>query len=193
MKAVLLPIHPQYCELIADGEKTVEVRKTRPKLDTPFKCYMYCTKPKYPHEDFICIGAGTENARAFYGGGKVIGEFVCEKIGEAHSLQDFRYAGVYKEWDDKADCLTNKQMLDYMGENDLLYGWHISDLVIYDEPKKLDEFYRFCRENTNCGGCEAHYYSSTECGTEEYCCSLLEGCKPITRPPQSWCYVEELT
>lgn len=46
MKSVLISIKPQYCELIASGKKTVEVRKRRPKLQTPFKCYIYCTKVK---------------------------------------------------------------------------------------------------------------------------------------------------
>lgn len=44
--AVLLSVRPKWCELIASGKKTVEVRKTRPKIETPFKCYIYCTKPK---------------------------------------------------------------------------------------------------------------------------------------------------
>lgn len=43
MKAVLISIRPKWCELIATGQKTVEVRKTRPKLETPFKCYIYKT------------------------------------------------------------------------------------------------------------------------------------------------------
>lgn len=42
-KSVLISIRPKWCELIASGEKTIEVRKTRPKLETPFKCYIYCT------------------------------------------------------------------------------------------------------------------------------------------------------
>lgn len=47
-KAVLISIRPGWCEKIANGEKTIEVRKTRPKLETPFKCYIYCTKsPPY--------------------------------------------------------------------------------------------------------------------------------------------------
>ena len=45
-KAVLLSIKPQYCYLIASGKKTIEVRKSEPKLKPPFKCYIYCTKPK---------------------------------------------------------------------------------------------------------------------------------------------------
>ena len=40
-KAVMLSIHPKWCEKIASGEKTIEVRKTRPKLETPFTAYIY--------------------------------------------------------------------------------------------------------------------------------------------------------
>lgn len=43
MKAVLLSIRPNWCKLIWSGMKTVEVRKSRPKLETPFKAYIYCT------------------------------------------------------------------------------------------------------------------------------------------------------
>lgn len=45
-KAVLISIRPEWCEKIVNGRKTIEVRKTRPKMDTPFKCYIYCTKPE---------------------------------------------------------------------------------------------------------------------------------------------------
>ena len=76
-KAVMLSIRPKWVEKIANGEKTIEVRKTKPKLEAPFKCYIYCTLPKYPHEDFIA----TDYPRPqFYGGGKVIGEFTCDRI-----------------------------------------------------------------------------------------------------------------
>ena len=77
MIAVLISIRPKWCEKIISGEKTIEVRKTRPKLIPQFKCYIYCTLPKYPHEDFIA----TDYPRPqFYGGGKVIGEFTCNRI-----------------------------------------------------------------------------------------------------------------
>lgn len=46
MKAVLISIRPKWCELIASGKKTIEVRKTRPKIETPVKCYIYCTVGK---------------------------------------------------------------------------------------------------------------------------------------------------
>lgn len=44
MKSVMISIKPKWCELIASGQKTIEVRKTAPKCDVPFKCYIYCTK-----------------------------------------------------------------------------------------------------------------------------------------------------
>ena len=53
MKSVLMSINPRWCELIANGKKTVEIRKTKPKLEPPFKCYIYCTKG-----DFSIYGDG---------------------------------------------------------------------------------------------------------------------------------------
>lgn len=220
MKAVLLSIHPKYCELIADGEKTVEVRKTKPKIPTPFKSYMYCTKPKYPHEDFICIGAGTESARAFYGGGKVIGEFECSKIDDYEAeFTDMQLPvddpetclnAIYQIWHDddgekysscvasneidnsycalfNDSCLSFEEIRKYVGEGFLteFSGWHISDLVIYDEPKELGEFVKPCPYgDVSCYLCDKSGYNED---MHIDCYNIL------TRPPQSWCYVEELT
>ena len=47
MNAVLISIRPKWCEKIISGEKTIEVRKTRPKLATPFKCHIYCTRGRH--------------------------------------------------------------------------------------------------------------------------------------------------
>ena len=41
-KAVLISIRPEWVNKIISREKTVEVRKTRPNLGTPFKVYIYC-------------------------------------------------------------------------------------------------------------------------------------------------------
>ena len=74
-KSVLISVNPEWCELIASGEKTVEVRKTRPKLETPFKVYIYCTQDKNFN---FCTDNGEQYTHI--GNGKVIGEFVCKKI-----------------------------------------------------------------------------------------------------------------
>lgn len=163
-KAVLISIQPKWCEKIANGEKTVEVRKARPKLNTTFKCYIYCTKPKFPHEDHITL---FNKQKCFYAGGFVIGEFVCDEIRDFKVLrngdiQDYYYADL-----DYA-CLDALEIGKYIGSNQVGYSWGISDLGIYDTPKLLSEFTGLWE---------------TKFGFAPV---------PITRAPQSWRYVEEL-
>ena len=77
-KAVMISIRPRWCELIANGKKTIEVRKTRPKLQPPFKCYIYCTMD-HPYISVSCGELDKLNYRTNTVGrcnGKVIGEFV---------------------------------------------------------------------------------------------------------------------
>ena len=180
-KAVMLSIRPKWCEKIAGGEKTIEVRKTRPKLDTPFKCYIYCTLPKYPHEDFIATNYPRPQ---FYGGGKVIGEFTCDRI---YELQTKAHGGSYYVKNEdrpttnfiaRQSCLDLKDMHDYLHAQKG-YGWHISDLRIYDAPRELSGFER----PYECNECDAKW--ATECNA-----CREEG--KIKRAPQSWCYVEAM-
>lgn len=183
-KAVMLSIRPKWCEKIANGEKTIEVRKTRPKMNTPFKCYIYCTLPKYPHEDFIA----TDYPRPqFYGGGKVIGEFTCDRIYKIDKdSTDFLFkAGglsVYKQAAEEkcglCVAMTDDELHDYL-EHYQGYGWHISDLKIYDTPKELS---KFSRPFENC----------IDKVCDEFGCESCENGGHIKRPPQSWCYVEEM-
>lgn len=183
-KAVMLSIRPKWCEKIANGEKTIEVRKTRPKMNTPFKCYIYCTLPKYPHEDFIA----TDYPRPqFYGGGKVIGEFTCDRVYKIDKdSTDFLFkAGglsVYKQAaEEKCGlrvAMTDDELHGYLGHCQG-YGWHISDLKIYDTPKEVSEF---SRPFENC----------IDKVCDEFGCESCENGGHIKRPPQSWYYVEEM-
>ena len=181
MKSVLISIQPKWCELIASGKKTVEVRKTKPKLETPFKVYIYETQGR-TETPFV----DEEGHHIFKGRGQVIGEFVCDRIVQ---FENSLFDEVLPETVARS-CVPMYDLLVYLGKQDFGYGWHISNLVIYDKPRELSEFYHYCGDNPNCDGCEAHYYSNTECGLEDYCCSIIDGCKPLKRPPQSWCYVE---
>ena len=182
MKAVMLSIQPKHCENICSYRKRTEVRKKIPTLETPFKCYIYCTQGKL--KDLGIIGETMYRKRM-----KVIGEFICDRI----ETFTFGHHVGYRITPDELQktCLTQDELMDY-GRGETLYGWHISNLVIYEQPKDLREFYHYCGDNPNCEGCEAHYYSNTECGKEDYCCSPIEGCKPIKRPFQSWGYVYEV-
>ena len=160
MNSVLISIQPKWCEIIASGKKTIEVRKTRPKMATPFKVYIYCTKDK---NHSFCTDDGEQYTHI--GNGKVIGEFVCDKI---HTIR-YRCGGYDCEGLTRleTDRVANASQLSLYDMRNYLscnggYGWHISDLVIYEKPKGLGEF-KHC-------GVNYHYNP------------------PITRPPQSWCY-----
>lgn len=182
MRSVLISIKPKWCELIALGKKMVEVRKTKPKIETPFKCYIYMTKGEWYKDN---------KNKWHYGSGKVIGEFVCDQIDEIGYSPEMH--GKYiSDVDDihYVSCVDFEQMFDYLADG-YGYAWHITDLVLYDTPRLLRGFYHYCGDNPNCDGCELLYYSNTECGKEEFCCSNMYGCKPLKRPPQSWCYVVE--
>lgn len=198
-KAVMLSIRPKWCEKLASGEKTIEVRKTKPKLKTPFKCYIYCTRDK--HLAFVQNAAGTNliacmdaNAAIPVGGsignGKVIGEFTCDRIYKIDKdSTDFLFkAGglsVYKQAaEEKCGlrvAMTDDELHGYLGHCQG-YGWHISNLRIYDEPRELTELRRACPNSWYCESCAMYGENNGTCGNE----SLY-----IKRVPQSWCYVEE--
>lgn len=207
MKAILMSIQPKWVTMIEYRKKTIEVRKTRPKLEPPFKCYIYCTFPQKPVYD-IWINRGTENR--FLGNGKVIGEFVCDNI------EKFVVGSLACDDVEKQACLSYKEICDYFyGENydntvRVGYSWHISELKIYDKPKELSEFWaynaelheRFANEEGFCcyDGTNEYGELLDECAifntdiTRCYRCweEWSGWCHRVKRPPQSWCYVEEL-
>lgn len=198
MKAVLISIQPKWCELIANCEKTVEVRKTKPKIDVPFKCYIYETKDKkFEH---IGVHYADERKDFIHHIGKVIGEFVCDRIYNItphFDKPDFcnQYICDWK-WGEGTACLSFTEMNDYLkGEKG--YGWHITDLVIYEQPKALSEFYveGDC-DCMNCRNC-AWFDRGNGYNVENDCNLAYKGVdehksyKPIKRPFQSWGYVYE--
>lgn len=184
-KAVLISIRPKWCEKIVNGEKTIEVRKTRPKLETPFKAYIYCTLPKYPHEDFIATDYPKPQ---FYGGGKVIGEFICDRIYELKTRSPGGSYYVKGEGQPttndvaRQSCIGLGDMHAYL-ESKTGYGLHISGLEVYDKPKELDAFRRACAHDWYCDSCAMYWENNGTCGNE----SLR-----LKHPPQNWCYVEEM-
>ena len=221
----MISIKPKWCELIANGKKTIEPRKTRPKIETPFKCYIYCTQEKYKNKylhtsnkknrllfwhnngdcEIVCEPEHTSYT-AYSCNGKVIGEFVCDAVipisieysnpKSRIALKEFPYT-----------CLTDKQIMDYLGNGGKGYGWHISDLKIYDKPKELSEFYvidkgsvKRCEYRQRAGQpeyktCNGGWIKGTWiCTKDSDYTTWCENCitRNIKRPPQSWCYVEEL-
>ena len=203
-KAVMLSIRPKWCEKIVSGEKTIEVRKTRPKLDTPFKCYIYCTiggqdlnipiSQERLMRDYLETGS-MKSLNCPLGNGKVIGEFVCDRIYELETRSPG--GSYYVKGEDqpttndvaRQSCLSLRDMHDYLHAQKG-YGWHISNLKIYDTPRELGEFWQDCPEyselSTNCWTCE------NVCGDGDETDCDTDGWRYLRRPPQSWCYVEEM-
>lgn len=169
MKSILISIQPKWCGLIASGKKTIEVRKSKPNTDVPFKCYIYCTSSNV-HECLLQNETGaklihTINYKTaipvggYVGNGKVIGEFVCDKVVD---MRDIGGEEFYSK-----SCMTYEDWRNYTDyTNHVIWNWHISNLVIYDKPKELSEFIgiRYLKN-----GFEV---------------------RELERPPQSWCYVE---
>lgn len=151
-KAVLISIRPEWCEKIMSGQKTIEVRKTRPKMNPPFKCYIY-----------KC------------GNGKVIGEFLCDEI--------ININGARRIPSDIArpTCLEPAELHQYLGAA-VGYGWHISNLKIYDHPYEMSSFRGACKNDWWCESCAMYSERSGTCRNAGL---------QITRPPQSWRYVEK--
>lgn len=208
MKAILLSIRPEWCDLIIRGQKTIEVRKTRPKLETPFKVYIYCTKA--PQQLITIFKDGEETMDGEIHHGKpvfikfnkllpdsirgntqmVIGEFICDdirRIGPEYCIvkEDIETAIA-------GSCLSIKQVKEYAGWDigmnyaDMkdLYGWHISNFKLYEDPVRLKDFWAIqpCTHRGDCCTCRRWDAEKLICQGEAF---------GIERPPQSWYYVED--
>lgn len=198
-KAVLISIQPKWCELIVSGKKNVEIRKSAPKLEPPFKVYIYCSKGKDRLLDIVRDGDDVwghvhqgkpvfiktpESSFRFGNSGKVIAEFTCYRVipflmkdGEPLVLQSI--SGL-------RTCLTKEETAKYIG-NQKGYMWQISGLKVYDKPKALSVFYKECAGLDNTGMC---YECENAVGEE--CDCAVNGRLHFNRPPQSWCYVERM-
>lgn len=195
MKAILMSIQPKWCEKIFNGTKKIEVRKSRPKLETPFEVVVYCSKGQElwgngeqiwkgidENEDLETVFTLEPNLSRL--NGKVIGSFVCDEV------KEFTFSNYEAEYrinhaDLSATCLNYPDLIGY-GKGKTLYGWHITEPKLYDTPKKLSEFRTpfDCEAGRNMGCwldcCKNHNFD---------CVRRVNN--PLTRPPQSWRYVEE--
>ena len=192
MKATMISIQPQYVEKILNGEKTIEIRKTMPKIELPCKVYIYCTKGKTTIDyierkgELDWFGNIAEKTLIltspkykFSMGeklGKVVAEFTLNKVDTLErDLNDWLPKNRYDVSNDllKNINLNQNELWNY-GQGKTLYAWYIDNLKIYDKPKELSEF--------------SVGKAKIDCGYENY--NIYN--KILTRPPQSYCYVEEL-
>lgn len=218
MKAIMISIQPQWVEKILNGEKTIEIRKTMPKCELPCKVYLYCTKENKKNRtlwkawNYYYCDDRNHNAFDKVLNGKVVAEFMLKQV----DLLEYRHLGISHtnayipvnkdadyEWE-KHCCVDYDYILKY-GRFAPLYAWHIDGLKVYDGPKELGEF----RATPDCfntkniefkenafGEFVPQYHDNSFCKVCKYYDGDWGDCKKtfkqLTRPPQSWCYVEEV-
>lgn len=178
MRSILISTQPQNCKQIIDLDKIIDVRKTKPNLKTPFKVYIYCTKSElltkshYNGEIYVVWNKRHQNSLEHSGNitlsGKVIGEFICNRIDEINVIDNTTIAciQVNNKLDVSIAHKTCMELQKYLN-NKTGYGLHISNLVIYDKPKDLSNFTQLRK---------------TKFGYEPV---------KIKQPPRSWYYVDD--
>ena len=195
-QAVMLSIRPKWCALIASGQKTVEIRRNRPKLEMPFKVYIYCSIGKVGDSRELLETHG-QDGKIRKCNGHVFAEFICDEI----LPLDVPYPAYMSEINQDildAACLSYVDVHRYGGSGKRLYGWHISDLVIYEKPRTLGEFLRWqnpgedllpCHNRKLCENAIYDFERNEESCAYDYdskTCPYLF----LSRPPQSWYYVD---
>ena len=204
MSKILMSIRPEWCKRIFNGEKTIEVRKTRPLIDMPFKVFVYETKAQFVKS---IRGACTTFG---YGHGKVIGEFVCDRVEEYEGefWDDDTYERIQEPWEpsdfaeygeyeydtigengefygkgielSKQSCLSWNELRKYVGQGlKDFYGWHITEPKLFEKPRGLGEFKHKIKVPwawQENGKAIGYFYKW----------------QPITRAPQSWVYCETI-
>lgn len=208
MKSILISIQPQWVEKILNGKKTIEIRKTIPKCELPCKVYIYCTKRKLLSGKNVFInnkekrktlgvadhwGSNMETLlinentayeyETYKASGKVVAEFTLKEYEHFEIYSDkwkiSKEIADHNKQISKESCLSQADLLNYLGRR---YGYalRINDLIVYDKPKELSKFNKICENEEDCWSCKKYNMSTMEC------------CNKMVRPPQSWCYVEEL-
>lgn len=122
---VIISIKPKWCDLILSGQKTDEIRKTKPDTSNgPLKVFIYKSGSGHVVGEFTLIRCKYIQAWVDNDGEKHLGN----TFGLRHCMDDealFKY--LYRE---------TKPGKPYHGG----WAWHIHNLFVYERPKRLDLF-----------------------------------------------------
>src|SRR5690554_6063938 len=161
-KSLMISIQPQHAVNILNGKKTLELRTWTPKGYVGW-VYVYVTKGKR-----LSVVHDDENGKTYYylnsNWGRSLNQDIPFKFWfDEYEDIDYQQTVLHKYGygtldyqvnirvmdtvkyilnDDILDklCLTNDEVEKY-GKGKDLYAWHIKKLEIFDEPKKLSDFY----------------------------------------------------
>lgn len=176
-KSVLISIRKEHNDKIFAGLKKWEGRKTCPG-NVEIKNYIDPTMPYSKSADDVKFFVYEQKTGG--GCGKVIGEFVCDFAQTFHGMPDWKEIA-------RALCVSVDFAFKYFNKGKG-YMIRINAPKKYDTPKKLEEFKLLCpHRNQLSMDCERCRYSFFEPRKVTPSCGAV-----LRRPPQSWCYVEEI-
>lgn len=206
-KSVMISLSPYWYYLIGEGIKKIEIRKTFPKSEEwnhIIECYM--TKDK---KSFDRIPKEFQEKYSAHMG-KVGMQVKCDhvfpiRVFDNGCVADYMFHNLDRS------CVPYDEIATYIGYDKTGYGLDISIDEIYDNPKELSEFFTVPSDNDiRCKHVEMRYTTNgrryNKCTLQNCVCEfrklghqtdcdgyeILNPSKPLTRPPQSWCYVENL-
>ena len=207
IKTILKTFKPQECEQILSGKQSIFVMKSIPKAELPFRVLMCCSKKKeyralyinektarkeigtistwIKRENELLVNIGTINEfKAYYAHGKVVAEFIVNNINEIYYAESSTDVGVCVQTNisilKEKSCLSQDEILSYMGNREIIYAWHITDLKVFDKPRELGEFK---------GKRKVSYY---EMPYDTKTFKIIERYERLTKAPQNYMYVEEI-
>ena len=99
--------------------------------------------------------------------GKVIAKCIMTECKDWH----------FYSWQEvcRLGCVSDQQLRDYAKNKKNIYLWHLEKIEVFDNPKELGEFRHLVKGNKLDHSIDAINYI---------------GGVPLTKAPQSWCYVE---
>lgn len=194
MKSIMLSIQPKWVEKILSGEKTIEIRKTAPKCKLSVEVYIYCTKATNKRftlwqsklrGGYRYLDDRSHNQFDYSLNGNVVAKFTLNNV-EKFSVP---YPAFFIEVEERLrhitddSCLTLSKLHRYL-KNKSGSALHIDNLQVFDKPRELREFKVKCKDwHDGMSGCDdvCGLYENGKC---------RNGYRPLSKPPQSWCYVE---
>lgn len=175
---ILASLKPYYYYLIGERKKTIEVRKTALK-NLPQDIAFYMSKDE---KSFAKIPKEFQEKYREHFGKVGIRAVVDNMDVYAYDCCD----GVDIDDDMLLETMIDREYINIYAKGKPLYGWHLDNVAIYDKPKELSELRPICKF-------EGKDLICNLCPNREYNGGLFFECRrKVTRPPQSYMFVEEV-
>lgn len=161
MKTVIMSIRAVHNRNIESGAKTLELRTLPPTCELPFRVLTYES------------GSGGRHA--------ITNEWICDVRVQLSPVSAMLAA--------PDACVDMEYIRKYTNNfQKSLYSLHVSNLKVYDEPRRLGTFYHRCKKK-DCEGCKHFKFQQINRNECDYDCEFIDGLIPIMRAPQNYCYV----